>query len=462
MSIFGALQASVSGLNGQGQRLGTISDNIANATTTGYKRSDIEFATLVVNNSSSQFSPGGVRTFVQNDISIQGTAVASTSNTDLAIAGAGFFVVTEAPDPDPTDGLVPVGAGSFSFTRAGTFGPDEDGFLRNAQGFYLQAVPLDPTGQPLDPATGAVQNPSTDTFNSLQAVNVNNFNFVGQPSTTVEWFGNYDTDELTDTSGTLLPSVFTTTYVNAVGQTDTIEIEFDGENDGDNVLNVVIRELGSIGGTAQVGSFEIVFALSGPDAGTPFLYQNPVVGGTGSYLDAIALVSNANGDQIGVAITFDDRNGVAQTITLNFGEIGTRNGIVTSAADSEVRGSTDGAAASALAGVDIDERGRLFAIFENGARIPQFDIFLADFINPDGLQPLSGTRFQQSADSGNFLLGVAGSTGLGQIAAGALETSNADIAEELTSLIVTQRAYSANATVIRTADDLLEELVRLR
>lgn len=454
MSIFSALQAGVSGLNGQGQRLGTISDNIANATTTGYKRSDVEFSTLVINApGSNTFSAGGVQSNIQNDIALQGTIVASTSGTDLAVAGDGFFVV--APDTVNNTGT------EFTFTRAGSFGPDENGFLRNAQGFVLYGYQTDANGNLLVQSTNppSIGTPSIDTFNDLAAINIENFNFTGSPTTEVALTGNFDADIL-NTGPLLTPPTSTVTYVNAVGQTETISISFNpdngtfaGANPGQALVDVVVQ-----GQTGESVSFDIIFDLS---TGQPTSFQNLAAGAVPPPAFAFA---DQDGDTVNdsVVVTITDQNGVEQSIFVNFGNLDTNEGIVTSAQDFSILGDSDGAAAAPLAGIEIENDGTLFAIFENGARIPQFVIPLGTVVNPDGLTPQSGTIFDLSGDSGNFLLFTPGTGGVGEIAAGALESSNADLGEELTDLIVTQRAFSANATVIRTSDALLEELVRLR
>ncbi|MEL0106323.1 MAG: flagellar hook-basal body complex protein [Rhodospirillaceae bacterium] len=140
MSLFGALTSGVSGLIAQSSAMGAISDNITNVSTVGYKNVRVDFQTLVTKQTSSTiFSPGGVQSRPRQDTSVQGLLAATTSQTDVSISGAGFFVVNEANRPGLND--------QFLFSRAGGFFQDNEGFLRNTGGFYLQAWPTDQDGQ---------------------------------------------------------------------------------------------------------------------------------------------------------------------------------------------------------------------------------------------------------------------------------------------------------------------------
>ena len=140
MGLFGALSSGVSGLTAQSSAMGAIADNITNVNTIGYKGTQVNFQTLVTRQTSSTFfSAGGVQSRPRTDAGIQGLLQSSTSQTDLGISGSGFFVVNEAATPTLSN--------EFLFTRAGQFFQDNNGFLRNTAGFYLQAFPVNPDGQ---------------------------------------------------------------------------------------------------------------------------------------------------------------------------------------------------------------------------------------------------------------------------------------------------------------------------
>src|SRR5882672_7189683 len=135
MSLFGALFSGVSGLQSQSSAMGAISDNITNVSTVGYKNTNINFKTLITaQTSSTQYSPGGVQSAPRQSVDLQGLLQASTSSTDLAISGQGFFVTNQTANP---------GVGQeFTYTRAGSFAVDKDGFLVNSGGAYIQGWPL--------------------------------------------------------------------------------------------------------------------------------------------------------------------------------------------------------------------------------------------------------------------------------------------------------------------------------
>ncbi len=139
MSLFGALSSGVSALVAQSSSLGAIGDNIANVNTIGYKSTDVQFKTLVTKQvSSSKYSPGGVQAAPKSGVDVQGLLQSSTSSTDLAMSGQGFFIVNEQPQ---------AGLGTlFAFTRAGSFSVDKSGYLQNTAGWYLQGWPLQPAG----------------------------------------------------------------------------------------------------------------------------------------------------------------------------------------------------------------------------------------------------------------------------------------------------------------------------
>jgi len=168
MSLFGALSSGVSGLTAQSSAMGAISDNITNVNTIGYKNTRVDFQTLVTKQTSSTlFSPGGVQSAPRQDTGVQGLLQSSTSATDIAISGNGYFVVNQAPRPGIAD--------TFLFSRAGSFFQDNEGFLRNTSGFYLQAWPTDAGGK-VRPAnknlTIANQNILSTDF--LETINLNN------------------------------------------------------------------------------------------------------------------------------------------------------------------------------------------------------------------------------------------------------------------------------------------------
>ncbi|MDA8637462.1 flagellar hook-basal body complex protein [Rhodospirillales bacterium] len=167
MSLFGSLTSGVSGLTAQSSALGAISDNITNVNTIGYKGVQVDFQTLVtVQTSSTLFSPGGVQSAPRQDTGVQGLLQSSTSQTDIAISGSGFYVVNESNAPTLSN--------EFLFTRAGSFFQDDEGFLRNTSGFYLQAWPTTADGTVTTNNTAlTIPNQNVISTDFLATVNLN-------------------------------------------------------------------------------------------------------------------------------------------------------------------------------------------------------------------------------------------------------------------------------------------------
>lgn len=185
MSLYGALFTGVSGLGAQGQKLGTISDNIANVNTVGYKESQSQFQTLVVSASAATaFNPGGVRATTRYNVDKQGLLLSTAAPTDIAVSGNGFFVVNAKAD----------GSGQPLYTRAGSFRQDDVGNMVNSQGFYLRAWPLDEAERlPGDP--GNLNTVSSSNIDSLETVNMANLGGEAKATENVELSINLDADE---------------------------------------------------------------------------------------------------------------------------------------------------------------------------------------------------------------------------------------------------------------------------
>jgi len=167
MSLYGALFSGVSGLTAQSSAMGAISDNITNVSTIGYKGTTVNFQTLVTKQSSSTFySAGGVQSKPRQQTDVQGLLQASTSQTDIAVSGGGFFVVNQANTPGVSD--------PYLFTRAGSFVQDDQGYLRNVQGYYLQGWPTDAAGV-VKPANSAltITNQNIISTDYVESINLN-------------------------------------------------------------------------------------------------------------------------------------------------------------------------------------------------------------------------------------------------------------------------------------------------
>jgi flagellar hook protein FlgE len=417
MSLTGMMRTSVSGMAAQANRLGTVSDNIANASTTGYKRASTEFSSLILESGSADYVPGGVETTIRYAISQQGAFQFTTSVTDLAVSGNGFFVVS---DPSGTPYL----------TRAGSFVKDGDGNLVNAAGFTLMGYSM-ANGNPSPIANG---------FAGLVPVNIGQLALQADPSDVGNLFAN-------------LPSTATAI--------DPLDAASNNDPTSEYTAKTSIVTYGNLGEEVtldiyytktDVNTWEVaVFdrAEAGPNGGFPYA-SGPI---TSEALDFDAttgqLTSTPTALSIdvpgGATLTLD----IAQTSQLA-ADFGVRDVLVNGAAPSEVER------------VEISDDGILYAVFENGARAATFRIPLANVTSPDNLQPLAGNVYAPSLESGDVQMGFAGSSGFGMMVSGALEKSTVDLASELTTMIESQHSYTANSKVFQTGTELMEVLINLR
>lgn len=441
MSIGSALQTGVNGLRAQSTKLASISDNIANSSTVGYKRADAQFSSLVVNDGSdSVYTAGGVTTSIRNEVSKAGTITGTSNRTDLAVAGRGFFAVSNSAD----------GSGA-ALTRAGSFRPDEFGNLRNAGGYFLQGFPLNPDGTY---ANGA---PSLTTFDSMETINIGTIQGAARATSQVGYSGNLPAEA---PAGTLPPIEYQTSiqYFDELGAAGTLTLNWSQAAPNSNQWDLQVYDGTVSGGTLITTLAGIDFSgAAGFAPGTPDYPAAAPVAATPGY--NIAGYSEADG-------TFDieipgPAGPASQRITIDLGAEGGLNGITQFGGDFTPQTSVDGSALGDLQQIDIEEDGTLVAIFDNGEVRPVYQIPLVDVVNPEGLSPVDGNAFLLSAESGDLRVAIAGGNNIGSISAGALEGANVDVAEELTSLIETQRAYSSNATVVQTADEMLEEVTRI-
>jgi len=178
MTLFGSLKTSVTGLSAQSTKMGAISDNIANVSTVGYKRTDVQFATLVTERiGDTKFTPGGVTARPRQTLDVQGIIQGSAKSTDLAVSGAGMFIVTE----EDTFGVTRDNA---LYTRSGSFRPDDDGYLRNAAGFYLQGYTTNRDGTPA--RDGVDFEALEQNFDDLEPVDINRISNIAEETDNIK------------------------------------------------------------------------------------------------------------------------------------------------------------------------------------------------------------------------------------------------------------------------------------
>jgi flagellar hook protein FlgE len=434
MSISNAMQTGVSGLLANSTAVGSISANIANANTDGYRRSFSQMVTTSsINGGGGGHSGGGVTAVGRSEISLQGTPRVTGVSSDMAINGNGFFVVSRAPN-EPSES-------NYAFTRAGSFAPDEEGNLRNAAGLFLAGFKYDSAG-----SLGGVE---LTRFRDMSTVNVAGEMMKGEPTTSMAMSGNLPA-QMAGPNSTGQPFVSSQDFFTALGATERMEFSWTPSTSS-NMWNLGV----AVDGTA-LGSVDVTFADSGAGAGMPLSYSNIVS-------TAPAPASFSVDPTTGEATVTIDNATQPQEITVALGTPGASNGLTQFAGDyTSPQAVVDGFETGQLVRFEIDESGDLYGVFDNSARRLLYNVPLADVPNPDGLKQINGNAYVTTLESGSFVLSRANSGSMGNISTGALESSNVELAEELTQLIRTQRAYSSNAKIVTTVDEMMEETTRLK
>lgn len=432
MTISSSLAAGVSGLNANATRLAAISDNLANSSTFGFRRSVVEFSALVVDGGGGRFAAGGVRASAQRVMDESGALVASGNPTDLAVAGRGFLPVTSAAALATGQQPLPL-----SLTTTGAFRPDADGVLRTGDGRVLLGWPADQNGQfPAFPR---------DTTAGLLPVRLDTGQLVASPTTRIDLAVNLPAEAtLAGAPGASFDLPLQ--YFDNLGAAQTLVATFTPQVPSAGASNIwTLTITDAAAGGAVVGDYEIAFAANQPGGGA----IAGVVTNVGQPHDPVT-------GRIAVAAA-------SGQIEIGIGALGAGSGL-TQFADPfrTVSIARDGTPPGSLTTVEVGGDGVVTAIFDNGFNRPIFRIPLVSVPNPNGLAPLGNQAFGLSNASGDFLLRDAGDGSVGEIAGFAQEESTTDIANELTQLIQTQRAYSSNATVIRTVDEILQETTNLK
>ena len=424
MSISGMMRTSASGMAAQSARLGTVSDNIANASTHGYKRAFTEFSTIVLESGKGAYVPGSVDTTVRYGISQQGGFDYTTSPTDLAVSGNGFLLVSD-------------GSNAAYLTRAGSFVKDDQGYLVNAAGFKLLGYPI------INGSTAAASNGTA----GMEEVNISTMALEATPSTLGTYNANVPIDATVVTAGNRPSDNIATSAYTAKSSITAID------NVGREVtLDIYYTKTGT--NTWDVSVFNAADAASST---APFPYTSGALSTTSLTFDSstgqIASVTPAN--PAGLVLSIPVPNG--QTLTLDI------------SASSELAESfqvltptINGNAPSAVEGVEFNKDGTLYAVYGNGARVGIYRIPLATVPSPDNLTPQAGNVYTVSADSGNLQVGFPGTSTFGDLRSSQLEKSTVDTATELTTMIESQFAFTANSKVFQTGGELMEVLVNLK
>lgn len=434
MSIANAFQTGITGLGAQSTKVSKISDNIANANTIGYKRSFVDLVTRTAGSTANVSMPQGVRAEVGTDVQLQGSFSQTTSGTDLAVAGEGFFVVAKSPN-DPVEA-------NYMLTRAGSFKPDENGYLKNSAGHYLHGFQANGDGS-LPPS-------DRSSFADLQAVNVRDVEMLASATSRMEVTGNLPAQE-TGLATPGAPFVSSSDYYTPLGERERLQFSWQPTSNNSEWDLTFSDDSG-----VPYGQVTVTFNDSGPNAGSPASWS--------AVTNMAAAPANFSfNTATGEATVTIDNGTIPQPIIIELGAPNSYSRMTQFDGDYTPQEVTkDGTSAGELDRTEIDEYGNVQGIFDNGLRRRLYQIPLGQVRNPNGLNTVDGNAYQLSRNSGVFSLTNANTGASGSIQSASLELSNVDLATELTELIQTQRAYSSNAKIITTADEMLEETTRLK
>ena len=434
MSLSSALNAGVAGLSVNATRLAVISDNIANSSTSGFRRADVNFASLVTPSASNTYSAGGVTASTYREVSNSGALIGTGNSTDIAVSGNGMLPVTTVESLDQ-----PATQRPFQMVGTGSFSRDENGYLVTSSGLALLGWPTDADGELLNAVT-------RESPTSLEPVQISPFLTASEPTTFMNIGLNLPASE---TEAGALGDPFETTveYFDSVGRNHLMRLEFTPVVPGTGSSNQwrVSFYDSATSDTVPVGELDVEFDATRTGRGA-LLSVTPVGAQPYDSVTGLAQVTVADGP-IDIFIGAPSLDGGLIQLDTPF-------------APTNI--SKNGAPAGNLETLQVDDQGRLQAVYDTGQIRTLFQIPLVNVPNPNGLTALDGQAFAASPDSGGIYLWDANTGPVGGILGFSLQQSTVDVARELTDLIQTQRAYSSNATIIRTVDEMLQETTNLK
>lgn len=432
MSISSSLNAGVSGLNVNASKLATISDNIANAGTYGYKRADTEFSAIALTPDAGRYTAGGVVATTFRQVDQHGSFTTTSNPMDIAISGRGMLPVTTTAALASVDGSYPM-----ALTTTGSFTPNAEGVLTTNTGLVLMGWPAAPDG--------TIPSQPRDSFAGLQPVNITLNQFAANPTTEIGLGVNLPaTETMAGKSGA--PLEVSMEYFDNLGTTKTMTAVFTPQVPASGQSNQwTLQILDSATGTTPIAEFTLAFNDS-QQLGGSLASVTPVSGGSYDAATGKITVGFAGGP-VAIALGTPDSNSYLTQMSAQFAPITlTKNGAPT----------------GNLASVEIDENGYVMANYDSGFTRRIFQVPLADVPNPNGLIAGESQTFRLSRDSGAMYLWDAGTGPTGATIGYAREQSTTDVAAELTQLIQTQRAYSSNAKIIQTVDEMLQETTNIK
>ncbi len=430
MGISSSLNAGVMGLAVNAVKLSTISDNIANSQTYGYKRAESEFADMVLAQTNGDYSAGGVRALTYRDAGAQGSLVTTASSTDISISGRGMLAVTDVGSINEAPGNR-----SLMLTSTGSFFTDEQGYLRTLSGLFLMGWPAD--------VNGNIASPPRDSATGLSPVRVNLNQNAAAPTQNMQLGVNLPATDTEAGSGGAAYDL-PIEYFDTLGRSQTLNVEFiptvpaGGQPPSNEWTVNIYDEAGDP--LVAIATFTTTFDDSVAAGGS----LGSVTPGAGAVYDPATgnVTINTAGAPINIYIGTPGQPSPLTQLSANFAPLSVTK---------------DGAPIGNLNSIEIDERGMLQAVYDTGFRRTIYQIPVADVPNFKGLDAVGNSAFRVTQTSGDVYFWDAGDGPAGLTIGYALTESTTDIAAELTDLIQTQRAYSSNAKVIQTVDEMLQE-----
>jgi flagellar hook protein FlgE len=431
MSILASLYTGISGMGASGAGMGIISDNIANAQSTGFKASRGEFTDVVASNlkgilGGNQIGRGAKLSAVTS-IFTQGNLTPSERDTDMAIRGDGFFVARN-----------PLGAGDIGYTRDGSFRFDSKGRLTTNDGYQIQGYRINQeSGKSASDLTDIEFSGNTIPAKGTVALKIDSNLDVRRP-TNLNKFDVKDADKTAD----LTTSV---RVYDSTGTAQNLTLFFYKSNESEWSWHATADggqlQGGKEGTLAEVAAGRLTFTRDGKLNTDELLKSNLSFKGS---------EENQKVDfNFGDAIVSRKGTGLVGTT-----QYGSKSQIY--------RQVQDGYSAGTLTNFSVDDSGIISGSYSNGVTRPLAQIAVARFENNEGLFKLGNSRFKEANMSGQPLIGTAGESGRGTIASKALESSNVDLANEFVKMMTTQRNFQANAKTITTSDELLQEVIQLK
>ncbi|WP_320008104.1 flagellar hook protein FlgE [Maridesulfovibrio sp.] len=511
MSVTSSLYTGISGLNVNSEATSVVSNNLANSSTVGFKGStavfeDLFYSSITTGSGGSQVGNGAGIATVNTDYT-QGSYEDSSISTNVALNGDGYFIVI---DPD---------TGATRYTRAGNFDFDNEGYLVDTYGNQVQGWKVEDgtaSGSLTTIQLDQSQSPPKATSEVSVTMNLNSQStdeaVTTNPYTSL--FELYDGTEEPPLDDSQYSYSTTMTIYDENGSAHDLTVYMDPvdvDSDGNIIWEYVIateasddqrtdssgNNLNTTSGAGLAMAGTLTFNSEGQmtsmtaftlasnaastdtkvasnwmladlsDSGLPEVNLN-FTGSTDGQEVAISFGMSSD-DNTWTSSSIDDLGDITAATDYSdlpyFADYTLGSSATTSYSDSSSATYTisqDGYATGSLKSVSVDKNGIIIGNYSNGESIELYQLALADFPNKDGLEAEGSNLFRATTESGEAIIGTAGSAGFGKVVSNALEASNVDLASQLTELIIIQAAYQANSKVVTTADELLQTAIGLK